>query len=132
MHDFYQYIAVFIFQQDTAPCHVAAVCKKWFQDNHTPLLKWLENSQDLNPIENLWSELKKLVRQKQLSNKIKLIEALNLDFIYYIFRTKKVGSLHGKVLQFCNTATVKVTQLSYYWHDEDFRTTNFISVFQFS
>ena len=63
--DLFQGNEAFIFHQYSAPCHVAAVCKKWFQDNHIPLLEWPGNSPYLNPIENLWSRLKKLVRQKQ-------------------------------------------------------------------
>lgn len=32
-------IEVFLFQQNLAQCHVAAACKKWFQDNHIPYLE---------------------------------------------------------------------------------------------
>ena len=49
--DLFQDNEPFIFQQDSAPCHIAAVCKTLFQDNHIPLLEWLGNSPDLNPIE---------------------------------------------------------------------------------
>ena len=66
----------FIFQQDGAPCHTARACMKWFADNHVTLLEWPGNSPDLNPIENLWSRLKKLVAAHRPSNKQALIEAV--------------------------------------------------------
>ena len=66
----------FIFQQDGAPCHTARVCKTWFQDNNVRLLDWPGNSPDLNPIENLWARLKRLVASRRPSNKAQLIESI--------------------------------------------------------
>ena len=45
-------------------------------DNNVQVLSWLGNSPDLNPIENLWSRLKKLVSKKRPSNRTQLIEAV--------------------------------------------------------
>jgi len=66
----------FIFQQDGAPCHTAKISIKWFTDNKIELLTWPGNSPDLNPIENLWARLKRLVTAKRPSNKTQLIEAI--------------------------------------------------------
>jgi len=44
------------FQQNDAPCHKVQIISNWFleHDNEFTVLKWLPQSQDLNPIEQLW------------------------------------------------------------------------------
>ena len=73
---FGQNVDNYIFQQDGAPCHTAKICTKWFADNGIRLLDWPGNSPDLNPIENLWARLKRLVAAKRPSNKRELIAAI--------------------------------------------------------
>lgn len=50
-----------IFQQDKAPCHTAKRSMEWFRTNGIQVLSWPGNSPDLNPIENLWQQVKRKI-----------------------------------------------------------------------
>ncbi len=54
--------ADFFFQQDLAPAHSAKATSTWFKDHCIPVLNWLANSPDLNPIENLLGIVKRKMR----------------------------------------------------------------------
>ncbi len=60
--------ADFIFQQDLAPAHTAKGTKSWFSDHGVTVLDWPANSPDLNPIENLWSIVKRKMRDTRPNN----------------------------------------------------------------
>ena len=67
-----------VFMQDGAPCHTARSIMAWLAASKVPVLEWVGNSPDCNPIENMWKGLKKEVHKlgaaknlDELTNKIK-------------------------------------------------------------
>ena len=52
--------------------NTSKVVEKWLKDNQVKVLEWASQSLDLNPIENLWAELKKCVRARRPTNLIQL------------------------------------------------------------
>ena len=67
----------FIFQDDGAPCHRSKVVKAWFEAHGiTPMHYWPGQSPDLNPIENLWNIMKRMVNQSKPTGRVSLVEGI--------------------------------------------------------
>ncbi|KAI5151464.1 hypothetical protein ENBRE01_2156 [Enteropsectra breve] len=50
----------FIFQQGGATCQTAKLIKDYLKDNNIKLLEWAAQLPDLNPIEHIWSYMKRI------------------------------------------------------------------------
>lgn len=68
----------FIFQNDNDPKHTGRAVKQFFQEENINVLPWSSQSPDINPIENLWSLVKKTIHD---------CKPKNLDGLYFTIET---------------------------------------------
>ena len=61
-----------VFQRDNDPKHTSRKAKQQFSDNKIEVLKRPAQSPDLNPIENLWADIKRTVSDANPKNNSQL------------------------------------------------------------
>uniref|UniRef100_A0A674EGJ2 Paired domain-containing protein n=1 Tax=Salmo trutta TaxID=8032 RepID=A0A674EGJ2_SALTR len=91
-----------LFQHDGAPCHKAKVITKWLGEQNIAILgPWPGNSPDLNPIENLWSILKRRVDKQKPTNSDKLQALIMQEWaaISQDVAQKLIDSMPGRIAE---------------------------------
>ncbi|CAJ0965440.1 unnamed protein product [Ranitomeya imitator] len=69
----------FTFQQDNDPKHIAKAALEWCKGKRVNVLEWPSHSPDLNPMKNLWPDVKIAVHQRKsiFADDTKLCKAVN-------------------------------------------------------
>jgi hypothetical protein len=69
------------FLQDGAGYHTARASYQWFHNNGVSLIQLSPYSPDLNPIENLWADLKRRVEARNASNTQDLKQIISEEWV---------------------------------------------------
>jgi hypothetical protein len=93
--------ARWIFMQDNASIHRSHSTRAWLQDHNVRVLPWPARSPDMNPIENMWGMLARLVYAsgKQYSNVEELKTAITAKWaeIGAEYRRGLYNSMHSRM-----------------------------------
>ena len=91
----------FFLQQDNAPAHVSKHTREFFDTNKVKTFEWPANSPDLNPIENIWSILKRNVSERTPANLTELSQVASEEWLKISTETirKTILTMKKRILQ---------------------------------
>jgi hypothetical protein len=93
------------FQQDNAPSHKAHTTMAFFADNSIEVLEWPAYSPDINPIENLWSTLKKKIYHSGSASTIQGVITQALHLWHHD------TEIHAQCVSLCTNMSTRVQKL---------------------
>ncbi|CAF4891834.1 unnamed protein product, partial [Rotaria socialis] len=79
------------YQQDNDPKHTSKIAKQFLEKEVPEMIDWPSNSPDINPIENMWSILKRRVEKQNPSNIDELDQFLHEE--WQKFETNIINNL---------------------------------------
>ncbi|CAB4496344.1 unnamed protein product [Rhizophagus irregularis] len=95
----------FVFQQDEASCYTSNYSIWWITMHNIPILDWVAQNSDLNPIKNLWNHLDHQVRKRKPLPKCKQ-ELINI--IQEEWRKISIKMVHSLILSLSNHVNVVI------------------------
>ena len=116
-----------VFQMDNDPKHTSKVVAKWLKGNKVKVFELPSESLDLNPLENLWAELKKACVSKEVYKPDSVTPALSggMDQIHPTYSGELVEGYPKRltqVKQFKGNATkysLSVCKLLTHWESDE-------------
>jgi tRNA A37 threonylcarbamoyladenosine biosynthesis protein TsaE len=72
-----------VYQMDNDPKHTSKVVENGFKDNKVKVFEWPSQNPDLNPIKDLWAELKKRVRARRPTNLTQLHQLCQEEWLKF-------------------------------------------------
>ncbi|KAK6318249.1 hypothetical protein J4Q44_G00115400 [Coregonus suidteri] len=82
-----------VFQHDNNPKHTARATKEWLRKKHLKVLEWPSQSPDLNPVVNLWRELKVRIAQRQPRNLKNLEKVADIKRVNNLIQEQDIFAL---------------------------------------
>lgn len=70
----------FVLAQDNDPKHTSRICRNYLNNQGIQFITWPAQSPDLNPIENVWSELNRRARKRKCNTEEQLYDVLHEEW----------------------------------------------------